>query len=122
LSTEKRNAPGSLSSIVSSAIASIGSQPPLGRRDGHSLGATPGRTFQPDPPDVTGKSTKDGRNQWLSKFFCETKISDLALVMFTYGLLVATGWLVWATLKMWAAGERQGRHSRKTCERRAARG
>ncbi len=73
----------------------------------HNLLFIPSGTFQPNPPDVTGKNTKDGRNQWLSKFFCETKISDLALVIFTYGLLVATGWLVWATLKMWAAGERQ---------------
>jgi hypothetical protein len=44
---------------------------------------------------------------WFSKFFCEAKISDLIIAFFSYVLCVATGWLVWATIKLWKAGESQ---------------
>jgi hypothetical protein len=44
-------------------------------------------------------------HSWLTKFSCEAKAADAALVLFTYGLMVATCWLAWATLKLWAAGE-----------------
>lgn len=46
-------------------------------------------------------------HRWIVKFFCEAKAADIALVFFTYGLMVVTGWLAWATLKLWKAGERQ---------------
>jgi hypothetical protein len=38
---------------------------------------------------------------WLTKFACEAKLSDLLIAFFTYGLFLATGWLVWATLGLW---------------------
>jgi hypothetical protein len=44
--------------------------------------------------------------RWLSRFLCETKLSDVALAFFTYALVLATGWLVWATLKLWRVTER----------------
>lgn len=45
--------------------------------------------------------------RWVVKFLCEAKAADAALVFFTYGLMVATLWLAWATLKLWQAGENQ---------------
>jgi hypothetical protein len=44
---------------------------------------------------------------WIVKFFCEAKAADIALVFFTYGLMIVTGWLAWVTLKLWMAGEKQ---------------
>jgi hypothetical protein len=46
-------------------------------------------------------------HSWIVKFFCEAKAADVALVFFTYGLMIVTGWLAWATLKLWKAGESQ---------------
>jgi hypothetical protein len=46
-------------------------------------------------------------HSWIIKFFCEAKAADVALVFFTYGLMIVTGWLAWATLKLWKAGEDQ---------------
>src|SRR5262249_7171012 len=55
-----------------------------------------------EPANEHGKS-----HRWIVKFFCEAKAADIALVFFTYGLMVVTGWLAWATLKLWRAGEKQ---------------
>ena len=56
---------------------------------------------------VTQGSTKNAPSTWIAKFFCEAKASDIALVFFTWCLVVVTAWLGWATLKLWQAGERQ---------------
>jgi hypothetical protein len=65
----------------------------------------------------TNEGTKP--HGWIVKFFCEAKAADAALVLFTYWLMLVTGWLVWATLglrdsteKLWDAGERQIKLSR----------
>jgi hypothetical protein len=44
-------------------------------------------------------------NAWLTKFVCDAKLSDLLIALFTYGLFVATGCLVWATLKLWRVSQ-----------------
>jgi hypothetical protein len=52
------------------------------------------------------QETRDAQpknNVWLTKFFCDAKISDLLIALFTYGLVGATGWLVWATVGLWQA-------------------
>jgi hypothetical protein len=54
----------------------------------------------------TGKDAESRNGEghiWLTKFVCDAKLSDLLLAIFTYGLFLATGWLVWATLKLWQA-------------------
>jgi hypothetical protein len=45
-----------------------------------------------DPPDQKRKAER-----WVTKFFCEAKALDVALVLFTYCLVIVTGWLVYAT-------------------------
>ena len=52
--------------------------------------------------DQTGNAQR-----WIVKFFCEAKASDLALVFLAYCLVIGAGWLAWATLKLWNAGEQQ---------------
>jgi len=52
--------------------------------------------------DQTGNGQR-----WIVKFFCEAKASDLALVFLAYCLVIGAGWLAWATLKLWNAGEQQ---------------
>jgi hypothetical protein len=66
---------------------------------------------------LLGTAKFDGQHQviqqhkeqksWLGKFLCEAKAADVALVFFTYGLMVFTAYLAWATLKLWKAGEDQ---------------
>jgi hypothetical protein len=46
-------------------------------------------------------------HSWFAKFSCEAKAADIALVFFTWCLVIATLWLGWATLKLWQAGESQ---------------
>jgi hypothetical protein len=45
--------------------------------------------------------------RWIVRFFCEARASDLALVFLAYCLVIGAGWLAWATLKLWSAGEQQ---------------
>ncbi|MCK1629927.1 hypothetical protein [Bradyrhizobium sp. 162] len=52
-------------------------------------------------PQAESKKTP----RWIVKFFCEAKAADAALVFFTYGLMIVTGWLAWATLKLWQSAE-----------------
>lgn len=54
-----------------------------------------------------GNYGDDKRNVWLTKFFCDARLSDLLIAAFNFGLFLATAWLVWATLKLWKAGENQ---------------
>jgi hypothetical protein len=41
--------------------------------------------------------------RWLTKAFCEARFADIALAYFAYGLIIVTGYLAWATLKLWTA-------------------
>ena len=52
--------------------------------------------------DEAGKAPR-----WLVSFFCQAKAADLALVFLAYCLVIGAGWLAWATLKLWHAGEQQ---------------
>lgn len=45
---------------------------------------------------ATKQESKPSR--WVTKFFCEAKALDVALVLFTYCLVIVTGWLVNATI------------------------
>ena len=58
--------------------------------------------------EQTESNTHTGDNEakhprWLTKAFCEAKLADIALAYFAYGLIIITGYLVWATLKLWTA-------------------
>ena len=58
--------------------------------------------------EQTESDTHTGDNEakhprWLTKAFCDTKLADIALAYFAYGLIIVTGYLVWATLKLWTA-------------------
>jgi hypothetical protein len=44
------------------------------------------------------QSKKTKHPRWFTNFFCEAKVADVALVLFTYGLMLITGYLVWATI------------------------
>jgi hypothetical protein len=55
----------------------------------------------------SSKEHNGEKNSWTNKFFCDSKISDAFLVVFTYALFVATVWLVVVTRRLWDAGERQ---------------
>ncbi|MGY4504475.1 hypothetical protein ACVWYH_008432 [Bradyrhizobium sp. GM24.11] len=59
---------------------------------------------QEEAKENTDHSEAKG-NVWLTKFACDAKLSDLLIALFTYGLFIATGWLVWATLKLWRAAQ-----------------
>ena len=80
------------------------------KNDGHSVstGFPPSYTLsQKTEAKKDAHHTESEGNVWLTKFACDAKLSDLLIALFTYGLFLATGWLVWATLKLWEAGERQ---------------
>jgi uncharacterized membrane protein len=55
--------------------------------------------------------------RWRTKFFCEAKLADVALVLFSYGLVLVTAYLVWATIRLWTAGEDQLIHAQNTARR-----
>jgi hypothetical protein len=58
------------------------------------------RSFQ--AADETGHVRR-----WVVSFFCQVKAADFALVFLAYCLVIGAGWLAWATLKLWHAGEKQ---------------
>jgi hypothetical protein len=41
--------------------------------------------------------------RWLTKAFCDAKLADIALAYFAYGLIIVTGYLAWATIRLWSA-------------------
>ncbi len=49
----------------------------------------------------------DKSPRWITKFVCEAKISDISIAFFTYCLVIVTGWLVSATVKLWESAQRQ---------------
>ena len=49
--------------------------------------------------ETTDKGDKSHR--WAVKFACEAKAADVALVFFTWCLVIATLWLGWATIGLW---------------------
>ena len=90
------------------------------RNEGHSVSASlpPSYTLVQQVGAQEDADHTEGKNYvWLTKFACEAKLSDLLVVIFTYGLFLATVWLVWATLKLWKAGDEQLRHLSDTAER-----
>jgi hypothetical protein len=66
---------------------------------------------------ITGEGTVDGnyyaknaegeKEKWTHKFWCDAKIGEFALVVFTLFLVVFTGGLWWSTHRLWKAGEKQ---------------
>lgn len=50
---------------------------------------------------------------WIVKFLCEAKAADAALILFTYGLMVATIWLAWVTLRLWKAADEDTRFANR---------
>jgi hypothetical protein len=73
-----------------------------------------GATINSAPSESHGYARQDkvahegGKAEsWFRKFACEAKAADIALVFFTWCLVIATLWLGWATLKLWKAGENQ---------------
>jgi hypothetical protein len=54
-----------------------------------------------------GDDGKNAQSAWHTKFFCEVKASDLALADLTLGLMLATLWLVYYTMRLWKSGEAQ---------------
>jgi len=72
------------------------------------------RTAVPAAPPIYSVTQEDSAKEkaehaeqkgsnWLTKFFCDAKISDLIIAFFSYVLAVATGWLGWATIGLWRA-------------------
>jgi len=59
------------------------------------------KVAQSEPTEPQGAAKPDGKDskpeRWITKFFCEAKALDVALVLFTYCLVIVTGWLVYAT-------------------------
>lgn len=51
-----------------------------------------------DRGDTQPKGQEAKSESWIKKFFCEAKALDVALVLFTYCLVIVTGWLVYATV------------------------
>ena len=56
---------------------------------------------------IQAADQRGNAQRWIVKFFCEAKAADLALVFLAYCLVIGAGWLAWATLKLWSAGEQQ---------------
>jgi hypothetical protein len=84
-------------------------QPPVEIPKGEKKGE--GRTIVPvNPPSYSvtqGNPANDRAEQkgsgWLTKFFCDAKISDITIAFFSYLLAVVTAWLGWATIGLWQA-------------------
>ena len=47
------------------------------------------------------------KENWSHKFWCETKVGEFAIALFTLLLVLFTGGLWWSTYQLWTAGERQ---------------
>jgi hypothetical protein len=58
---------------------------------------------QENPANDKADHAQQKGSGWLTKFFCDAKISDLVIAFFSYVLAVATGWLGWATIGLWRA-------------------
>jgi hypothetical protein len=74
------------------------------KNEGHSVSASlpPSYTLVQQVESKKDAAHAEGEGHvWLTKFACEAKLSDLLIAFFTYGLFLATGWLVWATLGLW---------------------
>lgn len=63
-----------------------------------------------------GKQKNHEPESWAGKFFCEAKAADIALVFFTWCLVVVTGYLAWATLKLWQSGDEMGGIAQKSAD------
>jgi hypothetical protein len=93
------------------------------KNKGHSVPAAFPTAYTLSQKPEAGKDADYAENKghiWLTKFFCDTKLSDLLIALFTYGLFLATGWLVWATLKLWKAGDEQLKFVRESSAEQVA--
>lgn len=75
---------------------------------------TPTATFNlsiTEPGKIDGryyaKEAEREKEDWSYKFWCDAKIGEFALVVFTFFLVVFTGGLWWSTHRLWKAGESQ---------------
>jgi hypothetical protein len=63
------------------------------------------------PNEIDGSYYAENREEekedWSRKFWCDTKIGEFVIAIFTVALAVFTGGLWWSTYRLWEAGERQ---------------
>jgi hypothetical protein len=93
------------------------------KNKGHYVSAAFPTAYTLSQKPESGKDADHAESKghvWLTKFFCDAKLSDLLIALFTYGLFLATGWLVWATLKLWKAGDEQLKFVRESSAEQAA--
>lgn len=53
------------------------------------------------------RSSEEKKEDWTHKFWCETKVGEFAIALFTLLLVLFTGGLWWSTYQLWSAGEKQ---------------
>ena len=88
--------------------------------DGNESTATEGREVKPtaifklriaQPSEIDGSYYAENREEekesWSHKFWCDTKIGEFVIAIFTIALAIFTGGLWLATYRLWEAGERQ---------------